>query len=118
MVSPSMTRAAVSRSAAVVVVGGGGALVVVVWDVVWDVAWPLADGGAELELDDAGGGDVDGARVVATTVGAVDAVSVGAGTLGALHPASANTAAAAAQRAMTFTRTILPCPVTARRPHA
>ena len=114
MVSPSMTRAAVSRSAAVVVVCGGGALVVVVWD----VAWPLADGGAELELDDAGGGDVDGARVVATTVGAVDAVSVGAGTLGALHPASANKAAAAAQRAMTFTRSIPPRPVTIRRPHA
>ena len=110
MVSPSMTRAAVSRSAAVVVVGGGGALVVVAWDVVW----LLAD---VAELDDAGG-DVDGARVVATTGGAVDAVSVGAGTLGALHPASANKAAAAAQRAMTFTRTILPRPVTVRRPHA
>ena len=115
MVSPSMTRAAVSRSAAVVVVGGGGALVVVAWDVVWDVVWLLAD---VAELDDAGGGDVDGARVVATTVRAVDAVSVGAGTLGALHPATANKAAAAAQRAMTFTRAILPRPVTARRPHA
>ena len=101
MVSPSMTRAAVSRSAAVVVVGGGGALVVVVWDVVWllaDVA--ELDDGAELDDAGGGGGDVDGARVVATTVGAVDAVSVGAGTLGALHPASANKAAAAAQRAM------------------
>lgn len=89
--------------------------------VAWVVVWPLADGGAELadgaELD-GGGGDVDGARVVATTVGAVDAVSAGAGTLGALHPASANKAAAAAQRAMTFTRTILPRPVTVRRHHA
>ena len=105
MVAPAMTRAAVSRAAVVVVVvGGGGALVVVAWDVVW----LLAD---VAELD-------DGARVVATTVGAVDAVSVGAGTLGALHPASANKAAAAAQRAMTFTRAILPRPVTVRRPHA
>ena len=111
MVSPSMTRAAVSRSAAVVVVGGGGALVVVAWDVVW----LLAD---VAELDDPGGGDVDGARVVATTVGAVDAVSAGAGTLGALHPASANKAAAAAQRAMTSMRTILPRPVTADPPQA
>ena len=115
MVSPSMTRAAVSRSAAVVVVGGGGALVVVVWGAVW----LLADV-AELDDTDCGGGDVDGARVVAATGGAVDAVSVGAGTLGVLHPASANKAAAAAQRAMvTFTRTILPRrTVTVSRPHA
>ena len=112
MVSPSMTRAAVSRSAVVVVAVCccGGALVVG-----REVVWLLADTG---ELDDAGGGDVDGARVVATTVGAVDAVSVGAWTLGEAHPATANKAAAAAQRAMTFTRTILPRPVTVRRPHA
>ena len=115
MVSPSMTRAAVSRAAVVVVAVCCCGALVVGREVVREVMWLLADAG---ELADAAGGDVDGARVVATTVGAVDAVSVGAGTLGVPHPATANKAAAAAQRAMTFTRAILPSPVTVRRPHA